>query len=180
MLNFFKRGKDKAQEEELIPWGTPVKRKMSKEEVARDEQEQRLVEEKNKERRDVYRIPGVERIFSDNEGRRLAIRFEDNSGPNINHEHPPFSVVIFWGTRELGHINAKMSDNGQLHLTKYVVENGYEGRGLAAEMLAETENQARTKNLRQISGNVTDNPEWTTAFQQKGFAQQGSEITKSL
>lgn len=182
MLNFFKRGKGKAEEEELMPWGTPTNRKMSREEAARDEEEQRIVEEKNKERRDVYRIPGIERIFTDTDGRRLAIRFEDNTGPQFHVEHPPFSVVIFWGTRELGHINGEIQAEGQLYLTKYQVENGYEERGLAAELLTETEAQARHKNLSQLrcaAPSPTD-AEWTRAFQQKGFVQQGNETVKAF
>lgn len=186
MFNFLKRGKDKQQvEEEIIPWGMPVKRKMSKEETARDEEEQRIIEKNNKERRDMYRIAGTERIFNDNDGRRLAIRCEDNSVPNSNPEHPPFSVVVFWGVREIGHVNAFFPATATMQLTEYKVELGYEGRGIASELIGEVEKQARQKQLHEISCSLppssADNEEWTTDFfSQHGFSPRGNEMVKTL
>lgn len=184
MFNLFKRNKDKQQlEAEIVPWGTPIKRKMSKEEAARDEAEQRVVEKANQERRDMYRLAGNEQIFEDNEGRRLALRLEDNTGLNPNPEHPPVSITVFWGVRELGHLTSELTDGDQLRIITYGVERGYEGRGIAAALLSALVNFGQAKNLKGLvcTAPASDDAEWTTAFiVQNNFSQQGQELVKSI
>jgi hypothetical protein len=125
MFGFLKR-KDKesgigVREEE---WGRPTQRKLSKDEAAREATEQKLVEEKNKERRDMYRLPGRERIFTDVDGRRLALRTEVNAGPAASPAHPPVAIVAFWGTREIGHIMAEQTADGSLRQLNAKIEAG--------------------------------------------------------
>ncbi len=184
MFNLFKRNKDKQQpENEIVPWGTPTKHKMSKEEAARDEAEQRVVEKANQERRDMYRLAGTEQLFEDNEGRRLALRLEDNTGSNPNSEHPPVCITVFWGVRELGHINSELMRGDQLHIVDYGIERGYEGRGIAAALLASLVNFGRAKGLKELicTPPTSDDAEWRAVFvTQNNFIQQGNELVKAL
>jgi len=184
MFNLFKRNKDKPRPEvEIVPWGTPTKLKMNKEEAARDEAEQRMIEQANQERRNMYRLAGHELIFEDNEGRRLALRLEDNTSPHPNLEHPPVCVTVFWGVRELGHINSELINGNQLRVTDYGVESGYEGRGIATALLNSLVDFGRAKGLKGLvcTPPSPDDAEWTATFvAQNNFSQQGNELVKSL
>ncbi len=184
MFNFFKK-KDKESgasvAEEDVAWGVPTKRKMSRKEAEAEAAEQALVESKNKERRDMYRIAGTERIFNDNIGRRLALRAEDNSGPNAVANHPAFQILCFWGARELARIKADMQ-NGSFKLLDCHTENGYEGWGIPAELLGEAEKLARSQGAREICtiapGGEKD---WDSAlFTQSGYQLRGAEVVKTL
>ncbi len=183
MFGIFKR-KDKdqsGQSQGSGAWGQPSQRKMSKDEAARDAAEQKLVEEKNQERRDMYRLPGRERIFMDTEGRRLALRTEENNSAENNAIHPPVLVVAFWGVREIGHASAELKPDGSLHQVTAKIEEGFQQRGIAAEILKELETVAREKQLGEICCTGLEDNEWNIAFlTQAGYSPRGTELVKSL
>jgi hypothetical protein len=190
MFNFFKK-KDKDKDKETttqvidqeVPWGVPVKRKLSRKEEEAEAAEQALVEGKNRERRDMYRLPGTERIFNDAVGRRLALRFEDNTGPKASPHHPPLFLAAFWGTRELAHLTAEITD-GMLKVTDYRTEGGYEGWGIPGELLAEVEKIARNKGATAIScalDSANPKKDWDSSlFNRLGFQARGAETVKAL
>lgn len=183
MFGIFKR-KDKGlnSASDLEEWGQPSQRKLSKDEAAREAAEQKLVEEKNRERREMYRLAGRERIFADSQGRRLALRVEDNTGANATTGHPPILVIAFWGTREVGHFSAEVSEDGaSLRQLNAHIEKGYENRGIAAEILRELETIAQEKGLRQICCAGLENDEWSAELlTQAGYSLTGSELVKNL
>ena len=189
MFNFFKKNnKDKAISEDIVqtareetPWGVPIKRKMSRKEEAAEAAEQARLEIKNRERRDMYRLGGIERIFNDLQGRRLALRLEDNTGPQATPGHPPLFVAVFWGARELCHIEAELND-GRVKLVQYRTERGYEGWGLPSEILQETEKMARTKGAKELCAPApADQSDWDSSlFAGLGYQVRGTEMVKSL
>jgi hypothetical protein len=185
MFNFLKKG-NKEKEKELetledLPWGLPVKRKMTKKEEAAALEEQLMVERKNTERRDMYRLPGKERIFNDLQGRRLALRIEDNTGPKAVSNRPAFFVVIFWGTRELAHLKAELQDRS-IRMVECHTEGGYEGWGLPTELLRELELLARTKETKELYATIpADQQDWDNLlFTQLGYQPQGADLVKLL
>lgn len=181
MFGIFKRkSKEQAGAGDDEVWGKPTQRKMSKEEAARDAAEQQMIEEKNRERREMYRLPGRERIFTDLEGRRLALRTEDNTGPQASPHHPPLLVVVFWGTREIGHVQAEFLD-GSIRQLDAKIERGYENRGIGQVLLAELETIAREKGLRRVQCSGVDHNEWNAEFlAQAGYTSQGGEMVKMV
>ncbi len=186
MFGFLKR-KDKGNDETALAgddegWGKPTRRKMSRDEAARDAAEQKLIEEKNQERRDTYRLPGIERIFLDNEGRRLALRTEDNTGPQPNPHHPPLLVVAFWGVKEVGRAEMNLEADGSLRQTVARIEHGFEGRGIGAEILREIESLARAKGGRAIYCTGQSDNEWNAQFlAEAGFSGQADQsLVKTL
>ncbi len=193
MFNFFKKNKDKdtAKEEnnngdltttaEQPEWGVPVKRKMSRKEEAAEAAEAVQVERRNRERRDMYRLPGTEQIISDPAGRHFALRVEDNSGPQTIEGHPPLSLMVFWGARELAHINAEILDN-RIKVLNYKTERGYEGWSLPAQLLTEAEKIARSKGAKEVCFPGPANlPDWDEAFfTQSGFQLRNDELVKTL
>ncbi|HEX2913354.1 MAG TPA: GNAT family N-acetyltransferase [Chloroflexia bacterium] len=179
MFGIFKRKEQGGANEE--GWGQPLRRKLSKDEAAKDAAQQKLVEEKNKERRDMYRFPGNERIFTDLEGRRLALRTEENAGPQANPHHPPLQIVVFWGTREIGHVQAEYLPGGAVRQTGARVEEGYQKRGIAEELLNELESIARRNNAGEVRCEGVEGNEWSREFlANAGYASEGGELVKKL
>ena len=183
MFGIFKR-KDKEQSSagQSEVWGQPATpRKLSKDEAAREAAEQKLVEQRNQERRDMYRMAGRERIFTDQQGHRLALRTEDNTGPTASPHHPPVQVLAFWGVREIGYVRAEVGSDNTLHQLDAHVETAFAGRGIAAELLSEMEAVAREKGLRQVVCSGRDGDEWSAAFlTQAGYGPQGTNLVKTL
>lgn len=183
MFNFMKR-KDKTtttqQGDEV--WGMPPRnRKMSKDEAARDAAQQKLIEEKNQERRAVYRPAGRERIFEDTDGRRLALRTEENFGPEASPHRPPLQIVAFWGVREIGYVRAEIEPQGRVRQLVAHIETGYEQRGIASEILQELETVARSKEAKEICCTGLAGNEWSNEFlTQAGYTSRGAELVKTL
>jgi|GEM_PF-1863667 len=185
MFNFLKKKdkeKDGNQQNEHAWGGAPVKRKMSASEAAREEAEQRAVDQRGQERRDMYRIPGTERVFSDPEGRHIALRVEDNTGAKAQNSHPPVAFTAFWGARQVGFANAELLES-KLRIYQYETTGGYDKRGIAQEILKEVETYAKTKGLLLVSASVpkTDILEWDeTFFVQCGYSRNGEEFLKTV
>lgn len=186
MFGFLKRGNKEKEgatqvAEDQIPWGVPVKRKLSRKEEAAEAAEQEMVERKNQQRRDMYRIAGTEHIFNDLQGRRLAMRVEDNTGPKASPSHPPLFVAAFWGARELAHLKAEI-ENNTLRLLDYRTEGGYEGWGIPAELLRELEKLARSKAIVKINcPDLAEQKDWDNAlFTQLGYQSGEGGLVKSL
>jgi RimJ/RimL family protein N-acetyltransferase len=184
---FKKKDKDKAADNSVATapggdeeWGMPSRRKLSKQEAAKEAAEQQQIEQKNQERRDMYRHPGYERIFEDSDGRRLAIRVEENLSGTPNPLHPPLHIIVFWGTKELAHLKAEVA-NGVLTQTAAKVESGYENRGLVTEVLREAENFARQKGLREIRCAGHADNEWNTnVLTQAGYQPNADYLVKNI
>lgn len=186
MFGWFKKKDKDAQDPqsttavEEAEWGMPTKRKLSKQEAERDAAAQKMLEEKSRERRDMYRLPGTERIFVDADGRRLALRLEDNTGPKANEHHAPLCLIVFWGTRELGHLKAKLDGQTVVQI-EAKVEAGFEKRGIASEILKEIENFARQKRLQALQFQSVAGNEWDSDFlTAQGFGAQGDYLVKNL
>ncbi len=180
MFGMFKR-KDKNQEaasEEA--WGQPSQRKLSKDEAAREAAAQKLVEAKNLERREMYRPAGREKVFQDRAGHQLALRTEDNSGPEASEHHPPLQILAFWGVREIAYIRAEI-EGQQLRETGFRLETGFENHGIEAELLKEMEAVAREKGLQEMHCTGQESSSWNADFlTQAGFSPDGAELVKSL
>jgi GNAT superfamily N-acetyltransferase len=155
---------------------------MSASEAAREEAEQRMVDQRGQERRDMYRIPGNERVFSDPEGRHIALRVEDNTGAKAQNAHPPIAFIAFWGARQVGFANGELVES-KLRIYQYDTTGGYDKRGIAQEILKEAEAYAKTKGLKLVCAPAPQNGiiEWDeTFFAQCGYTRDGEEFHKSV
>ncbi len=183
MFGFLKK-KDKEQNTgEELEWGVvATNRKISASQAAKEEAEQRAIDQRSKERRDNYCYPGVERVFNDAGGRHIALRVEDNSGANPSAAHPPVNFAAYWGARQIGGAKAELKGS-HLHIYSYETVNGYEQRGIAGEILRDAEDFARNKGLKAIIVPLPANGvnEWDeNFFNQAGFTKNGQELQKNL
>ncbi len=181
MFGFLKK-KDKNKETEDLAWGAVgTNRKMSAQEQAKEEAEQADIERRGKERRDMYRPAGTERIFTDATGHHIALRVEENSSMN-NGSHPPLAVLAFWGARQIGAAHCEMQDS-HLKIFHYETFAEFDKKGIADELLKELESYARTKGYKSISATLPapNTVEWDEAFFTRcGFARNGEEFQKSV
>ena len=181
MFKFFKKGNKEPESTSIddLPWGVPVKRKLTKKEEAAELEEELMIERRSKERRDMYRPLGKERIFKDPQGRRLVLRVEDSMG--VQTGSSPVFLVVFWGTHELAHLKADLQ-NQALKLLDYHTESDYVGWGLSAELLGEVERLAQAKGAKELCATLlTPQADWeTTLFTQLGYQLRGSELVKLL
>jgi histone acetyltransferase (RNA polymerase elongator complex component) len=162
-------------------WGAPVQgnRKLSKSEMEKEAAEQASIEKTNRERREVYRPIGTERIILDTQGHRLAIRTELNLD-YPTPEHPPITIMVFWGAKEVGHVHAEINDSA-VQVIHCKTEASFDRRGISAEILQEVERIAREQGMAQISCPVNGSPDWNEQFYTKlGYNAQGDKMVKAL
>lgn len=188
MFGFFKK---KVQDKDSVKgsntsesndWGMPVPagRKMSKSEMEKEAAEQAMIEQKNRERREVYRPAGVERIVLDLHARRLALRTELNL-ERPTQEHPPITTMVFWGAKEVGHIYATV-ENGLVLVTHCKTEASFAERGISAELLQELERVARENGWQEVRcPSPNGSLDWSdNIYAQMGYSANGVQMTKAL
>jgi histone acetyltransferase (RNA polymerase elongator complex component) len=186
MFGLFKK-KDKAKGNKSAvdsgtDWGAPVQanRKMSKSEMEKEAAEQAVVEQKNRERREVYRPVGTERIILDSQGHRLALRTEINF-EHPTPEHPHITAMVFWGAKEIGHVHAELN-NEVLQVIHCKTEASFDARGISAELLQEMERLAREKGVKEVccpspNGSLDWNDQTYTNL---GYNPRGDKMVKTI